>query len=145
MLHLSFRDFLLEPKKKDVNPFWIDEKDTHAFIYNRCLDVMQRSLRRNICKLKSYGTERKEVSDEYVNRHLAPEVQYACRYWAKHLNHIQNPATEVEKALSFLQVHFLHWIEAMSMLGLVSEAVRMINTLQSIAKVPYPWLLRCGI
>ncbi len=30
MFHLSFRDFLLDPEKRDSNPFWIEEKEGTA-------------------------------------------------------------------------------------------------------------------
>mgnify|MGYP001222990039 CR=1 FL=1 len=135
MLHLSLRDFLLDPKKKDANPFWIDEKDIHGFIFARCLDVMQGSLKKNVCGLKSYGTLCSDIDDEDVNKHLTPEVQYACRYWATHFTRIQNPVTGLDKTLLFLERHFLHWVEAMSVLGCMSEVVRIIDMLQSIAKV----------
>ncbi|KAL1993427.1 hypothetical protein VTN49DRAFT_3376 [Thermomyces lanuginosus] len=75
MLHLSFRDFLLDPKKKDTNPFWIDEKDMHAFVFHQSLGVMKRNLRKNICQLNSYGTRRNEVDDDRINEHLPPEVR----------------------------------------------------------------------
>jgi hypothetical protein len=29
LLHLSFRDFLVDPGKHTTNPFWVDEKGTH--------------------------------------------------------------------------------------------------------------------
>lgn len=40
ILHLSFRDFLTDPKNKVKNPFWIDEMDTHAVLSSRCLDLL---------------------------------------------------------------------------------------------------------
>ncbi|KFY68931.1 hypothetical protein V496_00682 [Pseudogymnoascus sp. VKM F-4515 (FW-2607)] len=29
LLHLSFRDFLVDAEKRETNPFWVDEKDAH--------------------------------------------------------------------------------------------------------------------
>ncbi|OBT40523.1 hypothetical protein VE00_09007 [Pseudogymnoascus sp. WSF 3629] len=29
LLHLSFRDFLVDTEKRETNPFWVDEKDAH--------------------------------------------------------------------------------------------------------------------
>lgn len=135
ILHLSFRDFLLDPEKKGTNLLWIDENDTHAFIFRRCLKVMKCSLRKNICKLDSYGTQRHEVGDDRINKYLPLDVRYACRYWVKHLIQMQNPATELDKVLEFLKVHFLHWVEAMGMLGHVSEVLTAHDTLQSIVQV----------
>ncbi|KAJ9273594.1 hypothetical protein DTO212C5_228 [Paecilomyces variotii] len=39
---------------------------------------------------------------------------------------------EAVTAISFLKVHFLHWLEAMSLLGILSEALVMIHLLQSV-------------
>jgi hypothetical protein len=42
----------------------------------------------------------------------------------------------------FLQKHFLHWVEAMSLLSLVSEVVSMLDVLQmviSVSNVPQPF------
>ncbi|KAJ6058363.1 uncharacterized protein N7446_007946 [Penicillium canescens] len=38
----------------------------------------------------------------------------------------------MDNASLFLQKHFLHWVEAMSILGLVSEVVGIINLLQTV-------------
>jgi WD40 repeat protein len=38
-------------------------------------------------------------------------------------------------AIPFLKIHFLHWVEAMSLLGIVSEALAMMGLLQSVAHV----------
>lgn len=135
IIHSSFRDFLLDPKRKHTNPFWIDENEIHLLLFMRCVEVMQHVLKKNICCLRSYGTRRSNISVDHVNKHLAPEVQYACHYWTKHLMQIQNPVSELSKAVSFLCVHFLHWAEAMALLGLIIEVLRAIDTLQSIAQV----------
>lgn len=37
--------------------------------------------------------------------------------------------------LSFLKKHFIHWLEAMSILGKVSEAMRAIKALESLFAV----------
>lgn len=37
----------------------------------------------------------------------------------------------MSEVLPFLKKHFLHWLEAMSLMGIIQEAVGMINTLQS--------------
>ncbi|XP_044724711.1 phosphorylase superfamily domain-containing protein [Hirsutella rhossiliensis] len=52
LLHLSFRDFLSDPDKRDKNPFWIDEEHGHLELAHRCLAVMTESLRTDICELK---------------------------------------------------------------------------------------------
>ncbi|THC87732.1 hypothetical protein EYZ11_012821 [Aspergillus tanneri] len=45
----------------------------------------------------------------------------------------KHPGLMIHDALLFLQNHFLHWVEAMSILGLLSEVVEIIDILQSAA------------
>lgn len=138
LLHLSFRDFLLDTKTKETNDsekFWIDEKAVQQYLTDECLGIMYCSLRKNICNLSSDGTQRSEIDKNSINHHLPPELRYACRYWAQHLIQSQDPVTELVKAFSFFEVHFLHWVEAMSVLGIVSEVVGVIKRLQSVIPV----------
>lgn len=39
-LHLSFRDFLTDPKNQTKNPFWIDEVNVHAALTTGCMNVL---------------------------------------------------------------------------------------------------------
>jgi hypothetical protein len=135
LLHLSFRDFLLDLRKTSRHPFWIDEKAIHQKLTRKCLDIMDRSLRKNICKLPGDGTQRNEIDIHSINHHLPPELRYACRYWAQHLVQSQDPVTELVNTFSFLKVHFLHWVEAMSLLGIISDVVGVIKGLQSVIQV----------
>jgi hypothetical protein len=137
LLHLSFRDFLLDSGKKDSNPFWVDEKEVHTILTGRCLEVMQHGLRKNICHLSGDAIQRGEIDTHSINRYLPPVLRYACRYWAQHLQQSQDPVTELVKAFSFLEGHFLHWVEVMGVLGIVSEVVGIINGLQSVTKVSF--------
>ncbi|KAG4436715.1 hypothetical protein IFR05_007798 [Cadophora sp. M221] len=91
IFHLSFRDFLLDDKKRDENgaKYWfsVDEQEAHSKIARKCLELMCRegSLKMDICKRKEPGVDRSKVSRQVVNEHLSSEVQYACRYWVYHV------------------------------------------------------------
>lgn len=134
LLHLSFRDFLLDPETREKTPLWVDEKEAHQRLAGQCLSVCQ-SLRRNICGLPSDGTQRVDVDAQIVNRCLPPELQYSCRFWAQHLVRSKEPNLLMQDTVLFLQNHFLHWVEAMSLLGLGSDVVGIINLLQPIIPV----------
>ena len=43
----------------------------------------------------------------------------------------------------FLQSHFLHWLEALSLMGKMSEAVLMIKVLDVIPGVRTNWVFLC--
>jgi hypothetical protein len=126
LLHLSFRDYLLTTE----SPFHVDEHKTHAKIAAHCLRVMDTQLKENVCELASYGTQRKDIHPEVIDQHLSADLQYSCHYWVRHLQQSQGRITEAE-ILDFLKKYFLHWLEALALMGRISEAVEMINTLQS--------------
>ncbi|KAJ5701262.1 hypothetical protein N7488_008810 [Penicillium malachiteum] len=128
ILHLSFREFLLNTPSK----FRVEEGKTHSEIAEHCLRTMNRkhNLKHDICNLRNYGILRADISPERIRQCLKPELQYSCRYWVYHLEQSKPLTVERERELlSFLQEHFLHWVEAMSLMGIVSETVKMIDKL----------------
>jgi hypothetical protein len=127
ILHQSFRDFLL----RSGTNFHVDEPKKHKDIANSCLKAMRRHLQRNICNLASPGTCMVDTDPQYVRQYLPPELQYSCRYWIHHLEQSQALPSEMEDILLFLQRHFLHWVEAMSLLGLLSEGLGMLGVLST--------------
>ncbi|KAJ5971706.1 uncharacterized protein N7479_001624 [Penicillium vulpinum] len=129
LLHLSFRDFLLD-HHQDKSKFWIDEKYINQFLAERCRQIMQDSLEKNICKLPSEGTQRNEISDDSIQHYIPPQLKYACQYWAYHLLQCTDLSGMMHNAYLFLQVHFLHWVEAMSLLGFTSEVLGILDRLQ---------------
>ncbi|KAE8334733.1 hypothetical protein BDV24DRAFT_172015 [Aspergillus arachidicola] len=126
ILHLSFRDYLLITE----SPFRINEQETHEKLASRCLHVMENKLMHNICGMASYGTHRLDVDNQIIKQHLSAELGYSCHYWAYHLQQSKGRISEA-KILSFFKQHFLHWLEALSLLGIISEAVGIIDTLKS--------------
>ncbi|KAJ5719111.1 hypothetical protein N7493_007566 [Penicillium malachiteum] len=143
LFHLSFRDFLLDPDTRKKTPLGINETEIHSRLAKQCL-LMCHSLQRNICALPSDGTERTEIDSQTIERNLPPELQYACRYWAYHLVKSANSDKMVYSALLFLQKHFLqnhflYWVEAMSLLGLTSEILGILDQLQiAVSGNEYP-------
>lgn len=133
ILHLSFRDFLIDTKTM----FYVDKQRTHKNIALHCLAIMCCRLKRDICNLESYGTRRTEIDTQSIDQRLPTELRYSCRYWAHHLVESKDLNSMTHNALLFLQKHFLHWVEAMSILGLTSEIVRMIDRLQPVIRVSY--------
>lgn len=132
--HVSFRDFLLDPKIEDER-FWIAEKETNQKITAQCLRAMCEGLTKDLCKLEFDGIQRTEIDQCLIDKSIPPELQYSCRYWVQHLEQCKNPMERMNDVFSFLQEHFLHWMEAMSILGLASELVGMIDTTRQLIPV----------
>jgi hypothetical protein len=134
LFHLSFRDFLLDSETCRKTSFAVDEKSAHYTLAIRCF-LMCQNLRKNICGLPTHGIHRAEIHCLTIDRHIPPELQYSCRYWVYHLVRCKNLGDVMNQALLFLQKYFLYWVEAMSLLGLVSEVIVMLNLLQSVVPV----------
>jgi hypothetical protein len=127
ILHLSFREFLVQPRTK----FHVDEPEKHKDITERCLKTLQSHLQKNICILESPRSRRADIDPQDIRQYLPPELQYSCRYWIHHLKESQVLSSKIEDVQLFLQKHFLHWMEAMSLLGLISEVVGMLDLLHA--------------
>jgi hypothetical protein len=66
LLHLSFREFLTDPEKRERSPFWVDSRKTHEMIATRCLELMSHFFKENACKLESPGTFRAEIDSQII-------------------------------------------------------------------------------
>jgi hypothetical protein len=139
LFHMSFRDFLLDPETRKKTTFGISGTEMHYSLARQCL-LMCQTLRKNICGLPSDGIERAQVYRGTIDAYLPPELQYACRYWVHHLVKCTDSNNMRYNALLFIQrqflrKHFLHWVEAMSLLGLTSEIVGILDRLQTALQV----------
>ncbi|KAF4961378.1 hypothetical protein FSARC_10194 [Fusarium sarcochroum] len=83
MLHLSFRDYLVNPEYSRTNPMWVDEKQTALALVRDCFRVMD-GLKSDICHLRHPAKPRSTLTPEFIDACLPPEVQYACPYWVYH-------------------------------------------------------------
>ncbi|KAF2266974.1 hypothetical protein CC78DRAFT_552099 [Lojkania enalia] len=134
LLHLSFRDFLVDPekgRKQDIYPFWVDERQTHELLAARCLKLLLTgdTLKRDICGLGFSRTRRSEVNQQTIDACLPPEVQYACRYWVYHWKESKCLIWDGNLVDCFLRSHLLYWLETLGLLGWVSESISMVNDL----------------
>ncbi|CAI6090968.1 unnamed protein product [Clonostachys chloroleuca] len=140
LLHLSFRDFLVDSEKfgkPEEFPFWIDEHQTHSQLALDCLRLLSTgtALKQDICNLKHPGTSRTEVDQKTIDACLPSEVQYACRYWVFHWKESKQTIQDDDQVHRFLTSHLLHWLEALSLLGNMSESLLMINDLVELLHV----------
>lgn len=135
--HLSLRDFLVNADTRENTPLWIDEKEINQDLTTCCLRVMKQNLKKNICNLQSYGTKRMTVNRQYISDRLPLELQYSCRYWTHHLTYSRDAISLSDKIFGFLNDHFLHWMEAMSLLGAISDVLRSINALKLVMQVSH--------
>jgi hypothetical protein len=139
-MHLSFRDFLVDPEKggdQEKYPFWVDERETHERLAVHCLRLLSKSgvLKRNVCGLCLPGTLRSEIDQQAIDTGLPPEVQYACCYWVYHWKESKRKIQDGDLIDCFLTRHLLHWLEALGLLGRISESISMVDDLISLLGV----------
>ncbi|KIE02136.1 P-loop NTPase, partial [Metarhizium majus ARSEF 297] len=132
LLHLSFRDFLLDPDKKDDNPFWVNESTAHDTMASSCFRLMDDSLRKNICNLKDPAALQSSIDPERVNECIPDDVQYACANWVLHLQLSKSTLSNNGEAHEFLKKRFVDWIEALSLMGRVRETIGMMKALKGL-------------
>lgn len=135
LFHLSFRDYILNEKRCSILSFHIGKREAHENMFTKCIDLMSKRLRRDLCDLGQPGILIDEVEKERIKDCLPPDVQYACRYWIPHLKESKVALFDNNKVFPFLQKHLLHWLEAMSLMRQTSEGVIAISSLESIITV----------
>ena len=126
--HKSFPDFIIDPDRCTNRRFYISPPDHHSQLLISCLKLMDRLLEGNMCKLPD-GVANSDIGDlkERIEQHIDPALRYACRSWHMHLvdrHTTQVDTQEITSALHrFLERKFLFWLEVLSVLGAVRNAV----------------------
>jgi type II secretory pathway predicted ATPase ExeA len=137
LLHLSFREFLVDPQKQGRSSFWVDERSTHKMLASCCLELMSGSsgLHQDMCNLSAPGVLRHEIDEATIAASLSPELQYACRYWITHFEHSKQNIVNGDPMQLFLQKHLLHWLEAMSLMRELARCNPLLSRLQILVGV----------
>jgi hypothetical protein len=110
----------------------VKEKEAHAALTNGCLILTFKRLREpDICCLKLPGAS--AFLDDREKDRLPEQLQYACLYWVRHLQRSDIVLSDDGSVNIFLQDKFLYRLEALSLLGRLSEGVRSIAILLECA------------
>ncbi|KAL3608845.1 hypothetical protein FPOAC2_03856 [Fusarium poae] len=140
LIHLSFRDFILSKKRSKRLKFHVDENEIHELVLTRCLDIMSSELRQDICNLVRPGTLDSEIPPDTLEAGIPQHLRYTCKYW---VNHLSNLGRERQRDVwllkggkihGFLQQHFLHWLEVMSLIHEGPAAILIVNQLQTLSE-----------
>jgi hypothetical protein len=129
--HPSFRDFLLDKDRWTELHFWVDEKQAHRTLAANCMQLMSNSLKHDICGIGVPGMLVGNVESSLVEQCLPPEVKYACLHWIQHLQKSGAQLYDNDQVNQFLQVHLLHWLEALGWIGKTSEGIHAIFSLEA--------------
>ncbi|KAM0371523.1 hypothetical protein ACHAPY_010246 [Fusarium culmorum] len=129
LLHLSFRDYLVDLEKRELAEFRVEERHTHQSLAKHCLRIMRGALQKNICGLSFPGMRRSSVDSGQLEKRMPSQLQYACMHWVYHQTSGKPELSDDKNVHGFLMTHFLHWLEAMSLLGRVKECLDALRLL----------------
>ena len=128
ILHPSFHDYL--STRCHNEPWFIDIEHHNAKLAIHCIELLDKTLRENICGLKLPHPVRGET--------LPAAVSYSCRFWVDHVCSITRISDDIgEKIFHFLERHLLHWMEALAILKRHGDTIRSLQHLLNWIKVRY--------
>lgn len=125
IFHPSFPDFLLDMGRCRDDRLAIDGPRHHGQIAMHCLQTMLAYLRRDPCSIEAQIGFAAENIPALVAAHVAPELAYACLYWATHLSLSSQDLKDLfsRELREFCSSKLLLWIEHLSLLGRLSDGL----------------------
>jgi hypothetical protein len=133
-VHQSAKQFLVTEGKETI--FHNGEEGNHLALLDRLLQCMELSLGHDICKIRIPGGLLGDNQD--YSRWELIHLRYACCHWARHLVLVKNLKEYISDSgcvYVFLQKHFLHWLEALSLMRRISDAFVSLDILRSVVNV----------
>lgn len=137
-LHQSAKDFLLNKASDQILPLGLTYQ--HGIIFERLLQALSETLRRDICQLGHPGFSIDYISPDILEP-LDP-IRYSCVYWVDHLR--DSEPTRLSNNLRngggiqvFIQKKYLYWLESLSLLSSTVEGVKAMYKLEDLATVSY--------
>jgi hypothetical protein len=138
-VHQSAKDFLFSKTLDEIFPS--GKEELHYVIFSRSLQVMSRTLRRDIYSLRALGYAIERVKQPDLDP-LAVS-RYSCIYWVDHLcdcnpNSCANYRVNLQDegvVDSFIRKSYLYWLEALSLCRSMSNGVLSITKLEALIQV----------
>lgn len=134
-VHQSAKDFLVQEILNEILPRGIESE--HHAIFSQSLEVLLKALRRDVLDVKLPGFPAKDIS--IPTPHPLAAAEYACIFWVDHLQagHSAPGLSQDDRSHidAFLQQNYLHWLEALSILGNLSDGIQAMQKLESLIHV----------
>lgn len=137
LIHQSAKDYLEKNYQSRLQP--AGPAQGHADIGRRSIDAMSSTLRQNMYSL-DFDSTAKDTTLPHLDP-LAP-IRYSCVFWTDHLSSESPKCKELADnglILGFLEEHFLHWLESLSLLGKLSDGVLSIRKLLRVIQVRFQY------
>ena len=133
LIHQSAKDYLSTNASATIFPS--GKADVHYGLFSRSLQVMTETLQRDMYNLRDPGLPIDQVTQPEPDP-LAP-ARYSCVFWVDHLCDSDHGGDLQQGGIvdKFLRSKYLYWLEALSLLGSMSEGVHSILNLDSLLLV----------
>jgi hypothetical protein len=118
VFHPSFPDFSIDTARCTDRRLCVIPLVDHGVIAFRCLALMNRKLRYNICNLEDSTVANLDDPDlcEKLHAYVSDALCYAACFWCTHLAASGSPEGLLLDALDdFCQKHLFHWVELLSL------------------------------
>jgi biotin operon repressor len=138
-VHQSAKDYLLAQAFDEIFPS--GEEETHYTFLSRSLQIMRKTLRRDIYNLRAPGYPIEQVNQPDPDPLAAS--RYSCIYWVDHLC-AWNSKSRTEHRVDlrdggaveiFMRKKYLYWLEALSLCRGISDGVVSMTKLEALLQV----------
>ena len=120
ILHPSFHDYL--SKRCSDQPWSTDLEHHNKELALRCIKLLDKELRENICEMTLPYQSQKNT--------LPEAISYACKFWIEHTCLVSDATDNIiNQIYDFLVKHLLHWMEAMAILKSHDHTIQSIHNL----------------
>ena len=127
ILHASFYDYLVSERCRH-EPWSIDLERHNKELALRCISLLNKELRENMCDMTLPFLSQKKT--------LPEAISYACQFWMDHVCLISNMTDDISNQIkNFLDKHLLHWMEVMAILKCHDRTIRSIDNLMKWLRV----------
>jgi hypothetical protein len=137
LVHQSAKDFLVSKACDKI--FYSGIELVHHGIFSRSLQVMSKTLRRDIYSLSAPGFPIDKVKQP--NPDPLSAARYSCIFWIDHLlecDPAKNVANDIQDGAAvdnFLRKTYLYWLEALSLCRSMPEGVVSMAKLEALLQV----------
>lgn len=110
----------------------INLPEVHCLHVTTCLEIMAKELQFNSCEFPSSLLRNNDVLNlgALSEANMSSPLRYACRHWTDQISSLETLDADLLQMLDwFFNIHFLHWLEVMSILALSpADALKNLNT-----------------
>jgi hypothetical protein len=137
-IHQSAKDYLTT--HANVKIFPTGPRPIHYKICLQSLHALSKTLRKDIYNLKYPGLL---VENTIPDPDPLASVRYSCVFWVDHLCEVNSQSKDFRAELlsdggaifDFLNKHFLHWLESLSLIHKLSDGAVSISKLLNRVQV----------